>query len=132
MHTSRIRDIIRPHKLRIVQKDGPVPMRHQNRVSVLRVYEAAVGEIRRVERARQSVPRQGCQERSGAVGDVAVEEAWDGGEGCVGGADAGETGGGVGAVRDVCSGEPGDEGVEVLGGHGVCLVDGEGEESMGQ
>lgn len=48
----------------------------------------------------------------------------------VGGADAGEAFGGVGACGDVCAVEAADEGGEVLGCHCVGCVEGEGEEAV--
>lgn len=102
MDASSIRNEIRPHNPRIIQENAPVQPRHQDRVSILRMDEAAVSEIGGIERARQPMARQGCQERPQAVRQVAREEARDGGEGLVGGADAGEARGGVCSFRDVC------------------------------
>lgn len=102
MNAPRISNEIRPHNPRIVQENAPILPRHQDRVSILRMYKTAVGEIGSVERAGQSMARQCCQERSQAVGQVAREEARDGGEGLVGGADAGEARGGVCSFCHVC------------------------------
>ena len=153
MHTPRIRNKILPHNLRVIQKDTPIlRSRDQDRVAILTVYEIAVGEIGAVKGTRQAVAGQGCEEGcgTGVVAVACVGEVVHGFESVVVGTEAGETlgfvlrecmlvggiggisgiGGTNGAVCDVGSIQAQDEGGQVLGRHGVCLVDWQSKEAM--
>lgn len=116
---------IHHHQSRIIQIHLPPFLhRHEYRISILAVQQVPMPEIRRVIRALDPVPRERGEQRARTFDQVAggFIQVVHGGEGVVAGADAGEAFGGVGAGGDVCAGEAADEGGEVLGCHGVCLV----------
>ena len=58
MDTTSVGDEIRTHDLCVVQENRAVLMRGQDRVSILPVDKAAIGEIGGVERSGQSMACQ--------------------------------------------------------------------------